>query len=165
MQTIKNWTKSQRGFYVCEDRRYFWCAKGFPMVFHVGLSFGLSPGRSPTSGPQKDCLFGPYWLMWIWNYTIWSRYQNWHLLRPPAEVLRGLVVSQGLIYINDISVGDKTIAEHKKWPEEILKPLESTGLKLSSRKCHFPQRNVIFLGHLIIPGCIETDLYKAGNIQ
>ena len=54
-----------------------------------------------------------------------------------------------LIYIDDIIVFGKSFDEHMGRVEEVLKRLESAGLKLKPQKSQMLQREVVFLGHVI----------------
>ena len=49
----------------------------------------------------------------------------------------------------DILVTRSTKADHLRSFEEVLKRLNSAGLRAKKHKCHFMQPQVSFLGHLI----------------
>ncbi|KAA3674184.1 uncharacterized protein DEA37_0001986 [Paragonimus westermani] len=85
--------------------------------------------------------------------------------RLMQKALQGLVPSQCLIYLDDIIVYGRTVAEHNNNLRDVLERLRSTGLKLKGSKCHFLQREVTFLGHVIAADGIKTDPAKSEQIK
>ena len=63
------------------------------------------------------------------------------------QLLRG--IPGVAVYIDDILVTGSTEADHLRSLEEVLKHLNSAGLRAKKHKCHFMQPQVSFLGHLI----------------
>lgn len=78
-------------------------------------------------------------------------------------VLAGLTGEQCLIYIDDIIVFSSTFQEHLDRLERVFLKLQDAGLKLRSEKCHFIQKAVKYLGHVvsakgICPDPAKTDV-------
>ena len=78
-------------------------------------------------------------------------------------VLAGLTGEQCLIYIDDIIVFSSTFQEHLDRLERVFLKLQGAGLKLRSEKCHFVQKAVKYLGHVvsdkgICPDPAKTDV-------
>ena len=65
-----------------------------------------------------------------------------------------------LIYIDDILVTWKTIADHLSNLEVVLTPLEEAGVRLKRDKCSFLLPSVEFLGHRISSKGIQPMLEK-----
>ena len=78
-------------------------------------------------------------------------------------VLAGLTGEQCLIYIDDIIVFSSTFKEHLDRLERVFLKLQGAGLKLRLEKCHFVQKVVKYLGHVvsdkgICPDPAKTDV-------
>ncbi|KAL5479659.1 hypothetical protein EMCRGX_G023211 [Ephydatia muelleri] len=78
-------------------------------------------------------------------------------------VLAGLTGEQCLIYIDDIIVFSSTFQEHLDCLERVFLKLQGARLKLRSEKCHFVQKAVKYLGHVvsdkgICPDPAKTDV-------
>ena len=61
--------------------------------------------------------------------------------RPMQQVLAGLNPEDGpdhvAVYLDDILVFSKNLAEHKEHLHQVFERLENVGLKLKSSKCCF----------------------------
>src|ERR1700729_1521302 len=79
--------------------------------------------------------------------------------------LRGLTWKTCLVYLDDIIILGKTFDEHLKNVEEVFQKLRGAQLKLSPKKCHFFQKEVKYLGHLISEDGVKTDPEKTEAIQ
>ena len=75
-------------------------------------------------------------------------------------VLAGLTETQCLIYLDDILVFSKSFSEHLLRLENVLIALRKAGLKLKPSKCHFAQKEVKFLGHIISHAGVSPDPAK-----
>ena len=69
-------------------------------------------------------------------------------------IFRGLQWRTILIYLDDIIVFSSTLDEHLLRMEEVLRLLQSAGLKLKPAKCDFFKEQVLFLGHMVSAGGI-----------
>ena len=70
-----------------------------------------------------------------------------------------------LIYIDDILVTGKTIADHLSNLEVVLTRLEEAGVRLKRDKCSFLLPSVEFLGHRISSKGIQPMLEKVEAIH
>ena len=52
-------------------------------------------------------------------------------------------------YLDDILISAPTVEEHDVLVEKVLQRLQDAGIHLHQEKCHFGQRQVEYLGHLI----------------
>ncbi len=70
-----------------------------------------------------------------------------------------------LVYLDDILVYAPTFPEHLQRLEIVFKRLKETGLKVKPEKCHFLQKEVIFLGHQVSAQGIATDPGKIEAVK
>lgn len=75
-------------------------------------------------------------------------------------VLASLTGEQCLIYIDDIIVFSRTLAEYLERLGQVFRKLRQAGLKLRGSKCHFAQRMVKYLGHEVSAKGISPDPAK-----
>ena len=54
-----------------------------------------------------------------------------------------------IVYMDDIIVYTKTEKEHEDMLEKVFQRIREAGLKLSPKKCHFLQRELKCLGHVV----------------
>ena len=75
--------------------------------------------------------------------------------RLMQKVLSGLNPDGGpsfvVVYIDYIFIFSRTPDDHLSHVDQVLNRLQSAGLKLKARKCHFLRQQVEYLGHLITP--------------
>ena len=85
-----------------------------------------------------------------------------HLIFLMQKILTGLRGDQPFcsVYIDDILVFSRTVEEHVDHLKQIFGRLRAAGLKLHSKKCHFAQPEVVYLGHVISSKGIRPDLRK-----
>jgi hypothetical protein len=79
-------------------------------------------------------------------------------------VLAGLQWSHCLVYIDDVVILGRSFEEHLQHLQQVFDRLQQAGLKLKPRKCHFLQRKVDYLGHVVSNKGIATDPAKIENI-
>ena len=103
----------------------------------------------------------------------------WALPVQPASVRRGISscdfptdngnLLQGLhhvsIYLDDILVTGETEAEHLSNLEEVLRRLETAGMRLKRAKCAFMLPQVQYLGHVITSEGLQPTPEKVRAIQ
>jgi len=75
-------------------------------------------------------------------------------------VMSGLNFEVCLVYLDDVIVFSSTMDEHFDRLRVVLSRLKGAGLKLKPSKCHFLQKHVAFLGHIVSEGGVSTDLEK-----
>lgn len=83
----------------------------------------------------------------------------------PAIFQRSMeCILQGLphvsVYIDDVLIAGRTVAEHLETLEAVLTRLESVGLKLHFNKCSFMLPQVEYLGHVISGEGLEPSKEK-----
>ncbi|KRZ47111.1 Retrovirus-related Pol polyprotein from transposon 17.6 [Trichinella nativa] len=85
--------------------------------------------------------------------------------RPMETVLRGLVGSDCLVYLDDVIVFDKTAEEHTARLREVFRRHREVDLEVKPEKCRLMKRRVAYLGHIISEKGIATDPSKASAVQ
>ena len=85
--------------------------------------------------------------------------------RLMETVLRGLQWEECLVYIDDIICFGTTVEMCLTRLEHIFDRLQNAGLKLRSDKCHFFQKEVLFLGHIVSNNGISTDPSKIDAVK
>ena len=61
------------------------------------------------------------------------------------------------VYLDDILVFSRTLKDHLQHLQAVLACLVEVGLKLKSVKCHFTQRKLEYLGHVITHHGLKTN--------
>ena len=79
-------------------------------------------------------------------------------------VLAGLQWSTCLVYIDDVVIMGITFKEHLQHLREVIQRLRDANFKLRPNKCHFCQKEVGFLGHIISDKGIATDPAKTEKV-
>ena len=77
--------------------------------------------------------------------------------RLMETVLTGLIRDKCIAYIDDILVMGETLEDHLQNLQLVLQRLREAGLKLRPSKCHFLQRSVEYLGHVVSERGISPD--------
>src|SRR5271155_2956486 len=70
-----------------------------------------------------------------------------------------------LVYLDDINIFSTTFEEHLEHLKEILERFRQANLKLNMEKCHFCQKELIFLRHTISAEGILPDLTKVDKVK
>jgi transposase InsO family protein len=76
-----------------------------------------------------------------------------------------LNLQQALAFLDDLIVFSKTLEEHELALSRVFRRLRTYGLKLSPSKCHFFQRSVRYLGHIISEEGVQTDPEKIAVVR
>ena len=74
--------------------------------------------------------------------------------------LAGLTGTQCLIYLDDIVIFSRDFTEHMERLTNVLQALQQAGLTLKPSKCHFAQREVKYLGHIVSAAGVRPDPTK-----
>jgi len=85
--------------------------------------------------------------------------------RLMEHVLSGLQWTICLLYLDDVICFSKTFEEHLDRLDQILTRLREAGLKISTKKCHFFQSQVGFLGHIVSEEGVSTDPEKISVVK
>lgn len=70
-----------------------------------------------------------------------------------------------VLYLDDILVFSRTIEEHIDRLDQVFMKLKSNGLKIKPTKCHFFQKEIRFLGHIVSERGVSTDPDKTAVIE
>lgn len=76
------------------------------------------------------------------------------------QALSGLTWTHGLEYLDDIIIWASTFENHIRRLRLVFDQMRMAGLKQKPTKCHFLQREVTFLGHVVSVDGITTNLRK-----
>ena len=85
--------------------------------------------------------------------------------RLMETVLTGLIRDKCIAYIDDILVMGETLEDHLQNLQLVLQRLREAGLKLRPSKCHFLQRSVEYLGHVVSERGISPDPWKVEAVR
>ena len=80
--------------------------------------------------------------------------------RLMETVLKGMQWHRAVLYLDDIIIFSESVEEHLERLEEIFMRLKNANLTLKPSKCHFFQKKVEFLGHIVDEEGIHTDPAK-----
>jgi hypothetical protein len=80
-------------------------------------------------------------------------------------VLRGLHWKTCILYTDDIIVFADEFESHISRLDVVLDRLSNANLKVAPKKCHFFQKQVKFLGHLVSGEGISTDPAKVDSVR
>ena len=70
-----------------------------------------------------------------------------------------------LVYIDDVVIYSKNVDDHIKHVDEILRTLAHAGVTLKIKKCHFFQKCVEYLGHMVKPNRLEVDQANVESLR
>ena len=85
--------------------------------------------------------------------------------RVMNKVLEGLVDRICVVYLDDILVYSKDLAEHERHVSQILERLRKYGLVANLKKCRFGLSEVEYCGHLVSGQGIRPDPAKLSAIE
>ena len=74
-----------------------------------------------------------------------------------GTVLRGILNKSAFAYVDDILIASPTFEKHLNDLQEVFDRLRYANLRLKLTKCHFAQRKVKFLGHIVSEEGIAVD--------
>jgi hypothetical protein len=75
-------------------------------------------------------------------------------------VLRRLMYDSCLVYLDDVIVTGRTFQEHPLNLRKVFQQFLEAHAKLNPSKCHLLQKEVRYLGHIVSPEGMTTDLKK-----
>lgn len=85
--------------------------------------------------------------------------------RMMDSLLRGFKWSTCLCYLDDVIVFSSSFAAHLTHLSDILALFRQAGLQLNSSKCHFGQRRIKILGHLVDAQGVQPDPDKVKAVK
>lgn len=85
--------------------------------------------------------------------------------RMMTIAMSGLHFSQCLIYLDDLIVFGRNLAEHNINLHSVLSKMRDVNLKLNPAKCQFLKKSLVYLGHTISDRGIEPDQNKISVIN
>ncbi|KAL0293482.1 UNVERIFIED_CONTAM: Transposon Tf2-12 polyprotein [Sesamum radiatum] len=81
------------------------------------------------------------------------------------QVLHGFLDEFVVVYLDDIVIYSRTLAEHVEHLRQVLARLREYELYAKVSKCSFAQETISFLGHIVERGCIRMDPKKVQAIE
>jgi hypothetical protein len=85
--------------------------------------------------------------------------------RAMDQVLGELKWKSVMCYVDDLIIFSKTIEEHTKHIEEVLKKLAQAGIYAKLAKCQFGVEEIKFLGHIVSKDGIKADTDKVKAVR
>lgn len=70
-----------------------------------------------------------------------------------------------LLYLDDVIVFSSSVQQHLERLDQVFSRLESQGLKVKLSKCHFFQKRVKYLGHVVSAEGVSTDPDKVAVVR
>lgn len=70
-----------------------------------------------------------------------------------------------LLYLDDVVVFSSSVQQHLQRLEEVFSRLQQQGLKVKPSKCHFFQKEVKYLGHIVSAQGVGTDPEKVAAVR
>lgn len=70
-----------------------------------------------------------------------------------------------LLYLDDVIVFSSSIQQHLERLEQVFSRLQTQGLKVKLAKCHFFQKRVRYLGHVVSAEGVSTDPDKVAVVR
>ena len=80
-------------------------------------------------------------------------------------VLSGLARRVCVVYLDDVLVFGRTVAEHNANLTQVLERLRRAGLRLKPKKCRFALTEVEYLGHVVSAQGVRTDPKKIEAVE
>ncbi|KAL0461175.1 UNVERIFIED_CONTAM: Retrovirus-related Pol polyprotein from transposon [Sesamum latifolium] len=81
------------------------------------------------------------------------------------QVLHGFLDEFVVVYLDDIVIYSRTLAEHVEHLRQVLARFREYELYAKVSKCSFAQETISFLGHIVERGCIRMDPKKVQAIE
>ena len=81
------------------------------------------------------------------------------------RVLTNLNHKTALVYLDDILIYSDTFPNHLRDLKEVLQRFRDHGLKVKIKKCHFPKKEVQYLGHLISSEGVKPDPNNTAKVR
>ena len=81
------------------------------------------------------------------------------------SVLSGLTGTRCFVYLDDIVIYAKSLANHNTRVREVMERLRTHKLKLQPGKCEFLRKEVNYLGHQITETGVRPDPQKVVAIE
>ena len=94
------------------------------------------------------------------------------LTNPPSTfqrmmdvMLAGLKWNSCLVYLDDVIVFSRSLSEHRSRLEAVLQCILNSKLKPKLNKCHFVQKSLRILGHVVTNGGVSPDPEKLKAVK
>jgi transposase InsO family protein len=136
--------------------KYFTCLD-MVMGYH---QVELAPGEGPKTAFSTKQGHWEYKRLPLGLKTAPATFQ-----RMMQSVLSGLTGTRCFVYLDDIVIYAKSLAEHDTKAREVLDRLRKYRLKLQADKCEFLRKEVNYLGHQITESGVRPDPQKVVAVE
>jgi hypothetical protein len=82
-----------------------------------------------------------------------------------SSVLSGLTGSRCSVFLDDVVMNVRSLAEHEVKPREVFAIFRKYNLKLQPDKCEFLRKEVNYLGHIITENGVRPDPTKVQSVE
>ena len=80
--------------------------------------------------------------------------------RMMDQILSGIQGVELFVYMYDVVVYSSSLEEHANELKKLLGRLQTAGLTLQPEKCHFLQKQIAYLGHVVTQDGVKPDPRK-----
>jgi len=80
------------------------------------------------------------------------------------KILKEFIGKFVIVYLDDILIFSKTREEHFRHVQNVLEKLEQNKLLINLKKCTFLQKDLVYLGFVIVENELKMDLEKIAAI-
>ena len=136
--------------------KYFTCLD-MAMAYH---QIALAPGEGPKTAFSTKQGHWEYLRLPFGVKTAPATFQ-----KMMNSVLCGLTGTRCFVYLDDVVLYARSLAEHDVKLREVLDRLRTYSLELQPDKCQFFRKEVSYLGHLITEAGVRPDPQKVEAIN
>ena len=136
--------------------KYFTCL-GVVMGYH---QIELEPGEGPKNAFSTKQGHWEYLMLPFGLKTASATFQN-----MMNSVLSGLKGTRFFVYLDDIVIYARSLAERDVKLREVLDMLRTYKLKLQPGKCEFLRKGVSYLGHEITGARVRPDPHNVAAVE
>ena len=86
-------------------------------------------------------------------------------LRLREKVIKELIGKICLVYLDDVMIYSKSLAEHEEHLNMVLERIKRSGLKIKFKKCSWVMKEVEYLGHVVCREGIKPSPKKIEAIM
>ena len=131
----------------------------------MDLHLGYWQVKMTKDAKDKTSFYGEDGGLWHFTVMTFGLCSGQTIFERPMECILGQILWQiCLCYLDDILIFSQTVNQHLEHLQAVLKRLREAHLKLKPKKCHFFEKQVSFLRHVVSEEGISTYPEKVQKI-